>query len=140
MYDFRNVTGILSEPPKPKTEEFYKTLVPRVDRDGNEIAGIRSINIRVPVGTYTGWALRREGYGKGDLAALNGMFIPFSKTRKERKVTGDTRLSLEERYSSLEKYMQTVRKAADDLVREGYLLPEDAGIEIEKAEKRYISE
>jgi len=140
LYDFRNVTGILSEPPKPKTEEFYKTLVPRVDRDGNEIAGIRSINIRVPVGTYTGWALRREGYGKGDLAALNGMFIPFSKTRKERKVTGDTRLSLEERYGSLEKYMQAVRNAADELVREGYLLPEDTGIEIEKAEKRYISE
>jgi len=139
MYDFRNVSGVLQkEPPVIKSEQNYKTLVPRVDKDGNEIAGIRSINIRVPLGTFTGWAIRREGYGKGDLSSLNGMFIPFKKTRKDRKEVKDPRLSLEERYGSHEKYMEAVRKAAEELVSEGFLLPEDAASEIEKAEKTNV--
>ncbi|TFG43437.1 MAG: hypothetical protein E4H43_01720 [Bacteroidia bacterium] len=136
QYDFRNVTGILSqEPPGIKSEKSYKTLVPRVDRDGNEIAGIRSINIRVPLGTYTGWALRREGFGAGDLSSLNGMLIPFKTTRKERIEAKDPRLSIQERYGSHEKYVEAVRKAAQELVKDGFLLPEDAEAEIRKAEK-----
>lgn len=138
-YDFRNVTGILRlEPPRPKTEEYYRTLVPKVDRDGNETGGIRGINIRVPLGTYTGWALRREGYGKGDLSSLNGMFIPFKKTKKDRKEASDPRKSLQERYRTHERYVEAVRIAAGELVREGFLLPEDARIEIEKAEKSSV--
>ncbi len=110
-YDFRNVTGIISlEPPRVKSEQIYRTLVPKVDRDGNEIVGIRSLEIRVPLGTYTGWALRREGYGKGDLSSLNGMFIPFKNTRKERIEAKDPRPSIQERYGSHEKYVEAVRK------------------------------
>jgi len=135
-YDFRNVSGVLQkEPPEVKSEQNYKTMVPGVGKDGNEIAGIRSINIRVPVGTFTGWALRREGFGKGDLSSLNGMFIPFKKTKKDRKAVLDPRLSLEERYGSHEKYVEAVRRAAEELVNEGFLLPEDARSEIENAEK-----
>lgn len=138
-YDQRNVSGILSlEPPKVKSDRPYKTLVPKVDKDGNEIAGIRGINIRVPLGTYSGWAIRKEGYSKGDLSALSGMFIPFKNTRKERNGAKDPRLSLEERYGSHERYVNSVRKAAEDLINEGFLLPEDAQTEILKAEKNNI--
>jgi hypothetical protein len=139
QYNFRNVSGILSlEPPQVKSDRNYKTLVPKVDEDGNEIAGIQSINIRVPLGTHTGWALRREGFGKGDLASLSGMFIPFRNTRKERKEANDPRLSLKERFGSHEKYVEAVRKAAEELVNEGFLLPGDARTEIENAEKSNI--
>jgi hypothetical protein len=139
QYDFRNVSGIIAkEPPEVKSEQNYKTLVPKVDTDGNEIAGIRGINIRVPLGTYTGWALRREGFGRGDLSSLSGMFIPFKKARKERIETKDRRLSLHERYSSHEKYVEAVRKAAEELVVEGFLLLEDAESEIQKAEKSNV--
>ena len=139
QYNFRNVSGILSvEPPIVKSDRNYKTLVPKVDKDGNEIAGIRSINIRVPLGTHTGWALRREGFGKGDLASLSGMFIPFRNTRKDRKETNDPRLSLKERYGTHEKYVEAVRKAAEELVNKGFLLPGDARTEIEKAEKSTV--
>lgn len=139
LYNARNVTGILQqEPPKVVSGIVYKTLVPRVDKDGNETGGIRGINIRVPLGTYTGWALRREGFGKGDLSSLNGMFIPFKDTRKERLEAGDPRPSLKERYGSHEKYAETVRKAAEELVKEGFLLPEDAAAEIRKAENSDI--
>jgi hypothetical protein len=138
-YDFRNVTGIVTqEPPLPRSEQLYKAMVPKVDKDGNETAGIKGINIRVPVGTYTGWALRREGYGKGDLSSVFGMFIPFQNTKKERKESKDPRLSLEERYGTHGRYVELVRKAAGELVNEGFLLPEDARIEIEKAEKSNI--
>jgi hypothetical protein len=136
QYDFRNVSGILSqEPPKVKSEQPYKTLVPKVDKDGNEIAGVRGINIRVPLGTYTGWALRREGFGEGDLSSLNGMFIPFKNTRKERIEEKDPRLSLQERYGSHEKYVEAVREAAQELVKDGFLLPEDAENEVRNAQK-----
>ncbi|MGB8492077.1 MAG: alpha/beta hydrolase domain-containing protein, partial [Bacteroidales bacterium] len=139
QYDFRNVTGILQqEPPKQKSDQMYRTLVPRVDKDGNEVGGIRGINIRVPLGTYTGWALRREGYGKGDLSSLNGMFIPFRNTRKERNESGDPRLSLRERYTTHEKYVEAVKEAAAELVSEGFLLQEDANAEIKKAENSNV--
>jgi hypothetical protein len=139
QYDFRNVSGIIGkEPPEVRSEQNYKTLVPKVDKDDNEIGGIRGINISVPLGTFTGWALRREGFGKGDLSSLNGMFIPFKKTRKERIETKDRRLSLQERYGSHEKYVEAVRNAAEELVKEGFLLPEDAKDEIEKAERSSI--
>jgi hypothetical protein len=139
QYDFKNISGILTqEPPKVKSELPYKTLVPKVDKDGNEITGIRGIDIRVPLGTYTGWALRREGFGKGDLSSLNGMFIPFKNTRKDRIEAKDPRLSLKERYGSHEKYVEEVIKAADELVKECFLLPEDAKAEIAKAEKSSV--
>jgi hypothetical protein len=139
QYDFKNVSGILTlEPPEVKSEVPYKTLVPKVDKDGNEIAGIRSIDIRVPLGTHTGWALRRAGFGEGDLSSLNGMFIPFKTTKAARKEASDPRLSLQERYRTHEKYLEAVKKAAEELINEGFLLPEDAKIEIEKVEKSNI--
>ncbi|WP_420148118.1 alpha/beta hydrolase domain-containing protein [Spirosoma sp.] len=138
-FDSHYITGIVTnEPPKVVRENAYAVLVPKVNQDGNEIAGIRNTTMQVPLGTYTGWALRRAGYGAGDLASLNGMFIPFKKTKAERLATGDPRLSLEERYGTHEAYVVAVRKAADDLVKEGFLLPEDAQNEVSIAEKSNV--
>jgi len=66
------------------------------------------------------------------------MFIPFKKTKKDRKEASDPRKSLQERYRTHERYVEAVRIAAGELVREGFLLPEDARIEIEKAEKSSV--
>jgi hypothetical protein len=138
-YDMHHVTGIVTEePPQPIRENVYAVLVPKVDQDGNEVAGIRNTTIRVPLGTYTGWAVRRAGYGQGDLASLNGMFIPFKKTKAERVAVGDPRLSLEERYGTHAAYVAAVRKAADALIQEGFLLPEDARLDVENAKKSDI--
>jgi hypothetical protein len=138
-YDSHHITGIvLHEPPKVIRENVYTVLVPKVDPDGNELGGIRNTTLRVPLGTYTGWSLRRAGYGEGDLASLNGMFIPFKKTRAERLAANDPRLSLEERYGTHDAYVAAVRKAANELVREGLLLAEDAQHEIQKAESSSV--
>ena len=45
--------------------------------------------------------------------------------KPQRETKGDTRPSLEERYRDGADYAAKVRKAADALAQEGYLLPED---------------
>jgi Alpha/beta hydrolase domain len=41
-------------PPQPANKGEYHILVPKVDEDGNDVAGIRLPAVRVPVGTFTG--------------------------------------------------------------------------------------
>jgi hypothetical protein len=113
-------------PPKPIGNGAYKILVPKVDKDGNDIPGIRLPAIQVPIGTYTGWNLRPHGLAEGDLAGLLGSFIPFAKTKTERQKTGDPRLSIEDRYKDREDYVRKFSRTARVLVDQRYLLPEDA--------------
>jgi Alpha/beta hydrolase domain len=103
-----------------------RVLVPRVDSDGNEIAGIRLPDVAVPTGTATGWALRAPDVGgAGELCTQDGSFIPFAKTKTEREDKGDPRLSIEERYQDKADFVAKVRNAALALERGGYLLAED---------------
>jgi hypothetical protein len=124
-------------PPKP-LGKGYEILVPKVDVDGNDIAGIRLPAIEVPIGTYTGWNLRPRGLSEGDLSGLLGSFIPFAKTKVARKKTGDPRPSLSERYQNNYAYIQRVSEAARILIEERYLLAEDAERMIEEAKRRRI--
>jgi hypothetical protein len=56
---------------------------------------------------------------------LLGSFEPFPKTRAEGERTGDGRKSIEERYAGREDYLKHVKQAADDLVRQRFLLAGD---------------
>jgi hypothetical protein len=134
------MTGIVHEPAKLIKDKVYTVLVPAVDQDNNEIGGLHTLTRRVPLGTYTGWALRIKGYGEGNLAPLDGYFLPFAKTKAERLVKNDPRLSLEERYGNSEHYVSLVKKAAEEMVKEGLILPEDAEREIKKAENNSLFE
>ena len=129
---------MVTHPPKPIGDGSYNILVPKVDKDGNDVAGIRLPVIRVPIGTYTGWNLRPRGLAEGELAGLLGSFIPFAKTKAARRKTGDPRLSLEERYIDRDDYVRQISRAARLLVDQRYLLPEDADRMIEEAKKRRI--
>jgi len=108
--------------------------VSAVDSDGNELAGIRLPFITVPVAAYTGWNVRHADIGGSGQTmstggatggTLRGSTIPFPVTREDREATGDSRLSIEERYDSTEDYLEQVRQAAQDLVDQGYVLAED---------------
>jgi hypothetical protein len=59
------------------------------------------------------------------LVSLAGSAIPFAATKAQRTASGDPRLSVEERYKSKDDYLQKVRKAANDLVKDRYLLVDD---------------
>ncbi len=126
-------------PPKAVGKGAYKVLVPRVDRDGNDIAGIRLPAVHVAMSTYTGWNLRPRGLAEGELSGLLGSFIPFAKTRARRRQLGDPRLSLQERYKDHADYVARVSYAARALIEERFLLPEDAARIIAQAAKSKTS-
>jgi len=101
-------------------------LVPQVDVDGNERAGIRLPEVSVPLATYTGWNFRNTRIGgTSQLVALLGSYLPFAQTRAEREAKHDPRPSIEERYTSRDAYMDKINKAATALVKDGYLLADD---------------
>jgi hypothetical protein len=131
-YRAADSSGVLREPPRVGTAT-YGVLVPQVDADGNDIGGVRSLFLRAPIGTYTGWNLYRKDLFENGLCNLQGSFIPFAATRAERLAAGDPRLSLEERYPDKQTYVSAVEAAARDLVAERLLLPEDADMLLAKA-------
>ena len=122
-------------PPKPIGNGAYKILVPKVDADGNDLAGIRLPALEAPIGTYTGWNLRPRGLAEGELSGLLGSFKPFTKSKSQRKKTGDPRLSLAERYRDKQDYVEQISRASRTLVDERLLLPNDAERIIAEAKK-----
>lgn len=112
----------------PPTESAikYPQFVPRLDRDGNPVAGIIIPEITVPMATLSGKAIRGRGFAEGELCSTNGSSLPFPKTKAERLASGDSRLSLEERYPGGQtEYAEKYRRAVERLVADRYLLPED---------------
>jgi len=108
----------------PANGPIYPSYVPKVDRDGNDIAGIRLPELTVPLATYTGWALR-SGVWANDGCEASGQYIPFEATKAERMAAGDPRPSIEERYHSFAMYSDAVMDAIDDLVKNRFMLCED---------------
>ncbi|HMD35898.1 MAG TPA: alpha/beta hydrolase domain-containing protein [Vicinamibacterales bacterium] len=109
-------------------------LVPAVDADGNERAGIRLPDVAVPLGTYTGWNFRSPATGSPtELVSLLGSSIYFPATRAARDAAKDPRRSIEERYPSRDQYLAQIEKAADALVARGYLLIDDVPRIVQRA-------
>ena len=132
-FDYHDVSGVLMRQP-PRIRRTIPSVVPRVDGDGNEVGGVPSVQMLVPIGTYTGWNQLQEGYGAGGACGFLGGFIPFAKTKEDRLAAGDPRPSLEERYHDHQGFVARVRAVAQTQVREGWLLPEDAERIVNQAE------
>jgi hypothetical protein len=129
--------GVASTLP-PASGAGFPTYVSAVDGDGNELAGIRPPELLAPLGTFTGWNPRHPGQGApGDLMDMMGSTLPFARTRAERARTGDSRLSIEERYATRDAYLNSVRDSAQSLVAARHLLAEDLEAIIERAARRY---
>ncbi len=114
----------------------YRPLVPAVDADGNEVAGIRLPDIAVPLGTYTGWNLYKRPFTEGELCDRDGSFIAFERNEVERVAKRDPRASVEHRYGSQGAYADKVVEATRKLVEERLLLQEDADAYIKAARDR----
>jgi hypothetical protein len=127
--------GIISNEP-PKIRGLYTVLVPRSGPDGNDLGTLLPPEVAVPLATYTGWNLRRREAGAETmLASLLGSYIPFARTKAERQKTGDPRLSIEERYGGFDEYQKRFRAVCDEMVKNRYLLQEDAERLIKGREK-----
>jgi Alpha/beta hydrolase domain len=133
-FDAKDVSGVMDEP--PVVRHTYPELLPKVNADGNEVDGVRSTQLRVPLGTYSGWNTRKMNFGNPDLCDLTGQYVPFAAHAADRK--GDPRLSVEERYGSKAGYMAKVREAVEDQLEEGLLLPDDAATIIMQEQARDI--
>lgn len=132
QYDADDVSGIIAtEPPSPSAQ--YPALVPQVDADGNDIDGLRSVTLQVPLGTYTGWNVRAAGFSEGDACDLTGGYVPFALTKAQRVQSGDHRPSLQERYGTLADYTKLATAAAEDLVSRRLLLKSDRAAAIQSA-------
>ena len=106
-FHYNDLSGIISMAP-PVIKQVLPSLVPAVDGDGNETSGVASV--------------------------LVGGYIPFAKTQAERVAADDPRPSLEERYRTHEGYVAAVRAASARLVRDRFLLQDDADRLIREAE------
>lgn len=136
-FDYRDVSGVIGRQP-PIVRRTIPALVPRVDADGNEMAGIRSVQLQVPLGTYLGWNETSLGYARGTGCGFVGGFIPFARTEAEREAKGDTRPSLEERYRDHAGFVAQVRAVAQRQADQGWLLPADLAAVIRDAEASQV--
>jgi hypothetical protein len=113
-------------------------LVPQVDADGNDLAGIRVPDIQVPVATNTGWNFRSERVGgTTEIYSLLGSYIPFAATESERQARQDPRRSIAERYRDRVDYIGRLRASAERLVEERYLLEEDVDNVMSRGEAQW---
>jgi hypothetical protein len=135
--DFGPDDGVITQLP-PTVGKPYPNLVSAVDRDGNDVAGIRLPEISVPLATHTGWNLRHTDIGgQGQMLRQLGSTIPFTANRVDRESARDPRRSIDERYPSKKAYTYLVRQAAQELALGGYLLEEDVERLVTQAGERY---
>jgi Alpha/beta hydrolase domain len=132
-FNHSQASGVPTRLP-PKIKSVIKTLVPRVDADGNELGGVPTVQNDAPLGTYLGWnitagpgdaAYDGRPFHAGQTCNYVGGMVPFFKTKAQRLAAGDPRLSLEERYSTHAGYVAAVTAAANNAFNKGYLLATD---------------
>ena len=75
----------------------------------------------------------RLPYPEGELCDREGSYLPFAATPSEREAQGAPRPSLEERYGSHAAYVKQVEEAAQALVDQRLLLPQDAARYVDEA-------
>ncbi len=132
-FHYADLSGVAARQP-PVIRRTIPSLVPRVDADDNETAGVPSVQLLVPLGTYLGWNVLARGYGAGGGCGFIGGFVPFARTRAARLAAGDPRPSLIERYGDHAGFVARVRAAAAARVAGRWLLPDDAAKLVADAE------
>ena len=119
----------------PRTGRPYNALIPQVDEDGNDIAGIRLPEIKLAIATNCGWELRRPEFSN-TLKRNSGKDWLFCLSEKERIKKNDPRLSILERYPDKKAYVQKYYTALSELKKERFLLEED--LEVLKREIAWL--
>ncbi|MFL5568374.1 MAG: alpha/beta hydrolase domain-containing protein [Gemmatimonadaceae bacterium] len=120
--------GIIEREP-PTLGPQYPIFVSRVDSVGNEVGGIRSVEVMVPLATYYPWQLRTGmPAATGRLVSFRGTFIPLPKTDAERRSTSDSRPSIESLYKDKSAFTAHVDDAISTLIGRRLMLAEDSTV------------
>ena len=136
-YGPRWASGIITREP-PGVGAAFPVRVSQVDADGNEIAGVRGVELLAPLATYLPWQLRGgQGSDAGELVDFLGTYVPLPRTEAERQRRGDARVSIERRYADKRAYLTAAEQAADSLAAAGLLLREDVRRVVERAEQHW---
>jgi len=118
--------GVTHQP--PRLGPTYPSLVAQVDSLGNERAGIRTLETRVPLATYMSWNRRTGAVRDADkLTNFFGSVVPLPAAPAEKRATGDPRPAATTLYADKAAYMTQARAAADAMIEEGVLLPAERG-------------
>ena len=117
------------------SDKVYRTLVSKVDADGNEVAGIRLPDIAVPLATYTGWNEYKPPYPAGEIADRDGSCLPLAIDKATREASGDPRWSIAERYKDGADYVAKVQAVVTQLMADRLLLAEDGERYLDRARK-----
>jgi hypothetical protein len=116
----------------PKLGPRYMCLIPQVDKEGKELAGIHLPEISVPLATFMGWSLRSPSFSH-TIRRNAGKVWPLPYSEADRKKTNDPRLSILERYPTQSDYLAKVAKKILELKHQGFLLDEDVTILLNQA-------
>ena len=136
-YGARWSEGIVDHQP-PTLGKAFPFLVPQVDELGNEVGGIRNVEIRAPLATYAPWSLRMGmAGGNGELTNFVGTHIPLPRTERDRAASGDPRPSIEMLYGTMDSYLERVERESRALVGEGFLLEEDISRVVARARAQW---
>ena len=118
-------SGIVTKEP-PAITGAFPVMVPQVDSNGNEIAGIRLPQISVPLATYTGWNYRTKQIGAaGEFFDMVGSTFPFPVAK------------VAQLYKDKDEYLAKTLAAGRELVRQRYLLEQDLLEILERAAKQW---
>lgn len=118
--------GIIDREP-PRLGAPYPVFVSRIDSVGNELGGIRSIEILVPLATYYPWQLRTGMPAATDrLVSFRGTFTPLSRTEADRRASGDSRPSIEMLYGNRAQFLKRVDDGISSLIARRLLLADDS--------------
>ncbi len=128
--------GVIGKQP-PWLGPPFVTQVPAVDTMGNELGGVRNVEITVPLATYTPWSLRGGLHQPAELNDFVGMIAPLAVDDASAVANGDPRPSVASLYRDRDDYLRQVAAAAAALVEQGFLLDEDQQRVLTRASKTW---
>ena len=131
--DFNGVYNTLSVNdysviPAVPSSKLYVVHLPKVDGQGNEIAGVKMPDSAVPLATFANYSIRKSGFSVGEQNGLTGSQLAFAVTDAVKQV-GDPRRSVQALYQSKAGYVAQVNAAVDDLVARGLVLKGVGGVD-----------
>jgi len=115
--------GIADNVP-PVVGPKYVCLVPQVDKNGNEIAGIRLPEIEVPLATFTGWRMRNPAFSNS-LGRNSGTVYPFPQNMNVQMESNDPRETIYTLYPTKKDYLNKITNSLIVLNQKRFLLDED---------------